>query len=218
MLSVNTKCAFMNFRPKQSNQSHLLRPHKQELTHSNKILKMVGDNYKQSAIDSDGSVKQIDNASYYRKIPNLIQTTGFLSSRYGITKTFFIQTRGIAKIVSKAIDFDIANCVEGALFNVNGVAMNLEFQFAQYQVKVNGWGDEEDPIVISGVDNPSAMAAIEHHLINFDMKMKNLEWQLKLSEHLTTKDGRHIAKLTIDIKNTNEVKEYWFDITGAFKC
>ena len=218
MLSVNTRCAFMNFRPKQSNQSHLLRPHKQELIHSNKILKMVGDNYKQSAIDSDGSVKQIDNASYYRKIPNLIQTTGFLSSRYGITKTFFIQTRGIAKIVSKAIDFDIANCVEGALFNVNGVAMNLEFQFAQYQVKVNGWGDEEDPIVISGVDNPSAMAAIEHHLINFDMKMKNLEWQLKLSEHLTTKDGRHIAKLTIDIKNTNEVKEYWFDITGAFKC
>lgn len=218
MLSVNTRCAFLNFHPKQPNQSHPLRPHKQELTHLNKILKMVGDNYKQSVIDSDGSVKQIGSASYYRKIPNLIQTTGFLSSRYGITKTFFVQTRGVAKIVSKAIDFDIANCVEGALFNVNGVAMNLEFQFGQYQVKVNGWGDEEDPIVISGVDSPSAMAAIEHHLINFDMKMKNLEGELKLSEHLTTKDGRHIAKLTIGIKNTNEVKEYWFDITEAFKC
>jgi hypothetical protein len=208
----------MNFHPKQSNQSHLLRSHRQELTHSNKILKIVGDNYKQSVIDSDGSVKQIGSASYYRKIPNLIQTTGFFSLRYGITKIFSVQTRGIAKIVSKAIDFDIANCVEGALFNVNGVAMNLEFQFGQYQVKVNGWGDEEDPIVISGVDSPSAMAAIEHHLINFDMKMKNLEGELKLSEHLTTKDGRHIAKLTIGIKNTNEVKEYWFDITEAFKC
>lgn len=95
--------------------------------------------------------------------------------------------------------------------------MNLEFQFAQYQVKVNGWGDEQDPIVISGVDSPSAMAAIEQSLINFDMKMKNLEWQLKLSEHLTNKEGRHLAKLTIEIKNTGETKEYCFDITEAFK-
>ncbi len=217
MISVNTRCAFMNFHPKQSNQSHPLRPQKQELTRLNKILKMVGDNYKQSVIDSDGSVKQIGSASYYRKIPNLIQTTGFLAPTTAITKFYFDCMRGIVKIVPKSIDIHIPNFVEGVFTNKSGVNMDLDFQFAQYQVKVSGYGDEDDPIVISGVDNPSAMAAIEQSLINFEMGARNLDWQLKLSEHLTTKDGRHIAKLTIDIKNTNEVKEYWFDITEAFK-
>jgi hypothetical protein len=76
----------MNFHSKQLNQNSLLRPHKQELTHSNKILKMVGDNYKQSVIDSDDSVKQIGCVSYFRKIPNLIQTTGFSVPTNAITK------------------------------------------------------------------------------------------------------------------------------------
>ena len=98
MLSVNTRCAFMNFHQKQSNQSHLLRPHKQELTHLNKILKMVGDNYKQSVIDSDDSVKQIDSASYFRKIPNLIQTTGFSAPTNAITKFYFDFMRDIVKM------------------------------------------------------------------------------------------------------------------------
>ncbi len=98
MLSVNTRCAFLNFHPKQSNQSHLLRPHKQELTHSNKILKMVADNYKQSVIDSDDSVKQIGSASYFRKIPNLIQTTGFSAPTNAITKFYFDCMRGIVKM------------------------------------------------------------------------------------------------------------------------
>ncbi len=222
MSCVNTQCAFMNLPLSQSNQSHLLRPRRLELTLLNKVLKIAVANYKQSVKDSDDSVMLRDCVSSYsnakQKIPNLNQTTGFLLVSSAITKSLFCRIRGIAKIIHKTIDFDIANCVEGALFNVNGDTMNLEFQFAQYQVKVNGWGDEEDPIVISGVDSPSAMAAIEHHLINFEMKMKNLEWQLKLSEHLTTKDEKHIAKLTIDIKTTGETKEYWFDITEAFKC
>ena len=63
MLSVNTRCAFLNFHLKQSNQSHPLRPHKQELTRLNKILKMVGDNYKQSVKDSNDSVKLNANAT-----------------------------------------------------------------------------------------------------------------------------------------------------------
>ncbi len=96
-----------------------------------------------------------------------------------------------------------------------GGLMDLEFQFANYQVKVTGDGDESDPIIISGVDSISAMAAIEENLINFEMKMKNFNWVLKLSEHIKTKSGKHLAKLTVEIKNTNEIKEYWFDITEA---
>lgn len=221
MSCVNTQCAFMNLPLSQSNQSHLLRPRRLELTLSNKVLKTAVANYKLSVKDSDDCVMRRDCVSSYsnakQKTPNLNQTTGFLLVSSAITKSLLCRIRGIAKIIHKTIDFDIANCVEGAFFNVNGVAMNLEFQFAQYQVKVNGWGDEQDPIVISGVDSPSAMAAIEQSLINFDMKMKNLEWQLKLSEHLTNKEGRHLAKLTIEIKNTGETKEYCFDITEAFK-
>lgn len=211
----------MNLPLSQSNQSNLLRPRRPELTLLSKVLKTAAANYKQSVKDSDDSVMRRDCVSSYsnakQKIPNLNQTTGFLLVSSAITKSLLCRIRGIAKIIHKTIDIDIANCVEGAFFNVNRVAMNLEFQFAQYQVKVDGWGDEQDPIVISGVDSPSAMAAIEQSLINFDMKMKNLEWQLKLSEHLTNKEGKHLAKLTIEIKNTGETKEYWFDITEAFK-
>lgn len=221
MFCVNTQCAFMNLPLGQSNQSHHLRPHRQESIHSNRMLKTAAANYKQNEIDSDGSVMRRDCVSSYnnaeQKIPNLNQTTGFLLVSSAITKSLLCRTRGIAKIIHKPIDFDIADCVEGALPNVEGVGMNLEFQFAQYQVKVDGWGDEQDPIVISGVDSPSAMAAIEQSLINFEMKMKNLEWQLKLSEHLIDKEGKHLAKLSIEIKNTGETKEYWFDITEAFK-
>jgi hypothetical protein len=94
--------------------------------------------------------------------------------------------------------------------------MELEFQFANYDVKVTGNGDESDPIIIRGVDSPSAMAAIEQNLINFEMKMKNLDWELKLSEQFKNNEGKHLAKLTIGIKNTSEVKEYWFDISDAF--
>ena len=211
----------MNLPLSQSNQSNLLRPRRLELTLLNKVLKTAVANYKQSVKDSDDSVMRRDCVSSYsnakQKIPNLNQTTGFLLVSSAITKSLLCRNRGIAKIIHKPIDFDIADCVEGALSNVKGVAMNLEFQFAQYQVKVDGWGDEQDPIVISGVDSSSAMAAIEQSLINFEMKMKNLEWQLKLSEHLTNKEGKHLAKLTIEIKNTGETKEYWFDITEAFK-
>jgi hypothetical protein len=62
------------------------------------MLRTEESNYKRSVKDSDDNVRQIGSASFYRKLLNLIQTTGFSAPNSAITKFYFDCMRDIVKM------------------------------------------------------------------------------------------------------------------------
>lgn len=94
--------------------------------------------------------------------------------------------------------------------------MDVEFEYGKYKVKINGIGTEDAPWVISGVDNPSAVAMIEQTFIKNMMDKTGLDWFIKQTL-LLGKDGKKIAMLTVGVKGMDKARDFYFDVTEAFK-
>jgi hypothetical protein len=94
--------------------------------------------------------------------------------------------------------------------------MENEFQFGEYKVKVSGKGLESEPWLISGVDNPSAVATIEQLIIKSMMEQTGLNWFIAKTELLGI-DGRKISKLTVGVKGLDKTRDFFFDVSEAFK-
>jgi len=94
--------------------------------------------------------------------------------------------------------------------------MNTEFNFGEYVVKINGRGLEQDPWVITGIDNPSAVATIEQLVIKNMMDSTGLDWFIAQT-NLLGRDGKKIAQLTIGVKGFDKTRDFFFDVSEAFK-
>jgi len=94
--------------------------------------------------------------------------------------------------------------------------MDAEFEYGNYKVKINGIGSEETPWVISGVDNPSAAAMVEQIFIKNMMDRTGLDWFIKQTS-LLGKDEKKIAMITVGVKGMDKTRDFYFDVTEAFK-
>ncbi len=94
--------------------------------------------------------------------------------------------------------------------------MDVEFDYGKYKVKISGIGSEDKPWTISGVDNPSAAATIEQIFIKNMMDKTGLDWFIKQTQ-LIGKDEKKIALITVGIKGIDKTRDFYFDITEAFK-
>ncbi len=91
-----------------------------------------------------------------------------------------------------------------------------EFKFGQYNVKISGRGLENEPWLISGIDNPSAVATIEQLVIKNMMEQTGLDWFIAKTELLGI-DGKKISKITVGVKGLDKTRDFFFDVTEAFK-
>lgn len=94
--------------------------------------------------------------------------------------------------------------------------MDIEFDYGNYKVKIYGKGIEGEPWVISGVDNPSSAATIEQMFIKNMMDKTGLDWFIDKTE-LLGKEGKKIALITIGVKGMDKTRDFYFDVTEAFK-
>jgi hypothetical protein len=94
--------------------------------------------------------------------------------------------------------------------------MDNEFKFGQYNVKISGRGLEYEPWLISGIDNPSAVATIEQLMIKNMMEKTGLDWFIVKTELLGIEEKK-ISKFTIGVKGLDKTRDFYFDVTEAFK-
>ena len=93
--------------------------------------------------------------------------------------------------------------------------MDTEFTFGQYQVKIKGRGLEQEPWVISGIDNPSAVAMIEQLVIKNMMEGTGLDWFIAQTTLLGI-EGKKIAQLTVGVRGLDKTRDFYFDVSEAF--
>jgi hypothetical protein len=94
--------------------------------------------------------------------------------------------------------------------------MDVEFDYGRYKVKISGIGSEDTPWVIGGVDNPSAAAMIEQIFVKNMMDKTGLDWFICQTQ-LLGKDGKKIALTTVGVKGSDKTRDFYFDVTEAFK-
>ena len=94
--------------------------------------------------------------------------------------------------------------------------MDASVQFGKFAVKITGNGLEKDPWVISGVNDPSAAAMVEQMVIKQMMDATGLDWHIAGTALLGI-DGRRIAQLTVGVKGMDKTRDFYFDVSEAFK-
>ncbi len=93
--------------------------------------------------------------------------------------------------------------------------MNASFQFGRFTVKIIGRGLENEPWVISGVDDPSATAMVEQMVIKQMMDATGLDWHIAGTALLSV-EGKRVAQLTVGVKGMDKTRDFFFDVTEAF--
>ena len=94
--------------------------------------------------------------------------------------------------------------------------MDASFQLGRFSVKITGRGLENDPWVISGVNDPSAAAVVEQMVIKQMMDATGLDWHIAGTVLLGI-ENKKIAQLTVGVKDMDKTRDFFFDVTEAFE-